>query len=229
MSSGSSTNGTTVPAPQDGAFELQAGDLLLKRSDGSVLNRGIQAGQSAKGFRYPDYVHAAIAGGTRQVVEMGGDGIVENDILTTDAGYTYAVFRCRDHDLAAGAGETAKMLLAGVRNDNAFDIRYTCLGAFRSLGEGVPSHDDDRVNKILDTLGGGGKADFFCSGFAVWCYVVALEQTAIHHGAAPDHFWDLFDLRPEDYSPARLYEKLLNDRDCFDHPGILNRGRLTPA
>jgi len=235
--SSSSTHGPTVQVDEEGTFALQPGDLLLKQSDGSLTNTVIKVGQTLTGARHRDYVHAAIAVDARHVVEIGGEGIHRNDILTTNAGYTYAVFRCRNQALAAGAAAAAELLLAGVGNDGAFDIKYAYQCALSSLGGGRALHDEDRINKVLDVLVGGGRELFFCSGLAVWCYVVAMEQTALEHDIkrernglehdeALDHFWALFDVRPEDYSPARLYERLLGDSDCFIDLGILNRGRI---
>jgi hypothetical protein len=81
---------------------IEAGDILIKHDAGGMVGRLIKFGQwfsRSKGDT--KFVHAAIASSPLTVIEMSGDGLHENNLLSDNAAYSYDAFRSssrRDRD-----------------------------------------------------------------------------------------------------------------------------------
>jgi len=225
-----SSSSTAAPAATGGATlqlgAIESGDILVKyREDSGAVGTAIKAGQSLSGKGGDaNFIHAGIAvaptgahtKAAASIIEMDGQGLQENALSTTGQGHLYDVFRFNENaaakrdgtrSIAIGAAETARMIREGVAAQKNFVVTYDLLGAIRSLWASAPSRNSDRINALLDRLLKGDRGRFFCSGFVVTCYLVALEQSGIlgtwAGGVSP--------VFPQDdvyYSPAALHRHL---------------------
>ena len=195
-----------------------AGDIMIKRSDGTAVSNAIHFGQGIPalgGLRSlgpSNFTHAGVASSAHTVIEMGGSGLLENGLPTTNAHYDYAVFRSRYPDVAAGVTETAIMML-GIAKERPKAASYTVLGAFKSLFKSnkVKPGAGDLASLIIDKMFGDGGASFFCSGFVVLCYQIVSSQMGILQPWAQTVFpvqeaGTLFNLKDNNYQPAFLYK-----------------------
>lgn len=191
---------------------VRAGDIMVKHRHGlKPTGVIIKLGQLFSRGK-SDFVHAGVANSGVSIIEQSGGGLFENSLLTTNAAFTYDVFRCQIPGVAAGAAETAVMLRQGVAEGN-FALPYTSLGAARSLGPGWSVSSSDRINKTLDQLVGGNSAAFFCSGFVVYCYLVAMEQMNIAvQGSFPlQRMKTVFGIEDRYYNPSFLHQHLMSN------------------
>lgn len=156
-----------------------------------------------------DFIHAGIASSGVTIIEMDGNGLQENNLLTTNAAYSYDVFRCLIPGIAAGAAETAIMMRQGMA-EGGFALPYSMKGAVGSLGRGKSVTSSDRINKTLDQLVGGNSEAFFCSGHVVYCYLVAMEQSDIAvQGSFPlQNMKTVFGMEDRYYNPSFLHQHL---------------------
>ena len=199
---------------------IEAGDIMIKRSDGSAVSNVIQAGQnipSLGGLRSlgpSAYTHAGIASSAHTIIEMGGGGLVENGLPTKNAHYDYAVFRSTtDHNrIAAGVTSTAIMMLE-IAKANVGAASYTVAGAFKSLfkSKRIAPGSGDVASLILDKMLGDGGASFFCSGFVVLCYQIVSSQMGVLSAAVQSDFpiqdaGSLFSRKASNYQPSFLYK-----------------------
>lgn len=200
---------------------IQEGDILVKSTDDSWINRGISLAQITSGAGlYSMFTHAGIAVSARTIAEMDGKGLQHHDLAVGNAGYRYSVYRSRFGNLASGAAETAKMLY-GFRDSGL--LTYTIAGAGKSvLRSEEKSRDKNRINEVLDRLLGGKEVEFFCSEFVVFCYLVALEQSGLLPARLRSDLPGLqtfFAYEPRHYSPAYLYE-MLRKAQWFEYIGV---------
>ena len=134
---------------------LKDGDVLLKRSSGSIANRVIS------GVTGSPYTHAALyakgkvydtLGKTgraeREGVKLGGNINTVNDFIRREKGLTYDVFRPKDHDAANEAARNAEraaretkgysyasLIQAGLRDRFGFGITTNFDKNFRICSE----------------------------------------------------------------------------------------------
>jgi hypothetical protein len=206
---------------------VKSGDILIKHNAGGLTGNLITAGQWLTGAGGKSkYMHSAIASSSVTVIEMSGDGLHENNLLSENAGYTYDAFRCKQSNLAEGAAEVGKMMMGFVQN-NTGDIKYTIKGALKSLFGKKSLGNANRINLILDNLLAGGKENYFCSGHTVLCYVVAMEQTNIHvQGSFPvQGMRAVFGNESSGYNPAYLHDHLQKNSN-FTFVGKVKAGQI---
>ena len=157
--------------------DLQAGDVLLKVSDGSVLNQLIQAGQSITGGLNAQITHAGLMFDKTYVIESAGHGITAGDLRVQNKPYGYYAYRCGNPNLSAGAGTCAKMMFDIHKAHDS--MKYTVLGAAKSLfGSGSPTTPAD-MDALLDRVLSGKNTPFFCSMFVVYVYQFVAAQSGM--------------------------------------------------
>ena len=192
--------------------DLLAGDILLKVSDGSIISRGIQFGQQAAGGQNAGIVHAGVMFDPTFIIEAQGPGISANDLRVQNLHYGYHVFRCRQQNLAEGAGTCAKMMFD--IHQQGRNLKYSLGGAIGSLfgGSGNTSSAgemDALLSRILD----GRRQGFFCSQFVVFVYQFVAEQNRIPATT-------LFNVNDAKVEPSELASRLQGHRD-FNAVGYL--------
>lgn len=167
-----------MPPSQLRCRDLAPGDVLLKVSDGGILSRAIQMGQTVVGGANPGIVHAGLLFDRSYVIEAQGAGILANDLRVQNKTNGYYVFRCTRPDMAQGAGTCAKMMFdIHARGGN---LGYNLLGAIGSLfgDRGKPATRDD-MDALLDRILEGRNQPLFCSQFVVYVYQFVAEQCGI--------------------------------------------------
>lgn len=160
---------------------------------------------------------------------MDGAGLQEHDLLNDNANYKYDVFRCNYGGVAAGACETAKMMLEGFKAFKSegvgTKISYTLLGAARSIFKRDAWDGKDVININLDKLLKEGGTAFFCSGHVVLCYQSSLGQHQIQNTLPVQHAGQLFSLTDTCYQPAYLH-KVLGESLHFTKIGTVKGAQL---
>jgi len=158
--------------------DLRAGDILLKVSDGSILSRAIELGQTATGGRNAGVVHAGVMFDSTYIIEAQAAGISANDLRVQNRSYGYYAFRCNRQNMAQGAGTCAKMMFDIHKTSGS--LRYSVLGAVGSLfgGGGRPTTPQD-MDQLLDRILEGRNQGFFCSQFVVYVYQFVAEQCGL--------------------------------------------------
>lgn len=155
--------------------DLEAGDLLLKVSDGSIISRAIEFGQTLAAGSNVSIVHAGVMFDSTYIVEAQGHGISANDLRVQNAAYGYHVYRCTNANMAAGAGTCARMMFD--IHGRGGNLTYTIAGAIGSLlgGPGRPATRGE-MDSLLDRILEGRNQGFFCSQFVVYVYQFVAEQ-----------------------------------------------------
>jgi hypothetical protein len=193
------------------------GDILVKYSDGSAVNKGIRFGQFF-GRGPSKFTHAGIASGPTTIIEMGGHGLCQNNLLTDNGGVKYDAFRCTLPNVPEGAANAADLMFANFTSGGGHDnkITYTITGAARSISKSADFADQDVANTKIDSLLGRGM-EFFCSGFTVLCYQMALTQLRVTA--------QVFNLTDVCYQPAYLW-KVLSESPHFRKIGTVRAAQL---
>ena len=194
--------------------DLQAGDVLLKVSDGSFLNRAIQAGQSLTGGRNAQITHAGVMFDKTYVIESVGAGITAGDLRIQHKSYGFYVYRCGNPNLAAGAGTCAKMMFDIHKAHGS--MKYSVTGAAKSLfGSGKPTTPDE-MDGLLDRVLSGRNTPFFCSMFVVYVYQFVAEQSGMRAAS-------MFNEDAAKTPPTKLASLLAT------HPQFSEHGWLLPG
>lgn len=190
---------------------VRAGDIMIKYSDGSLVSKVIRFGQLF-GRGSSKFVHAGIASASTKIIEMDGHGLQEHNLLMENARYNYDVFRCRYPSVAAGAAETARMMLAGFqeyqRSASGMRISYSLKGAFRSISKSAGWDGNDVINGTLESLLSADGSAFFCSGHVVLCYQSSMGQHQIQGIMPIQDSRQIFSLKSTCYQPAYLHKAL---------------------
>lgn len=209
---------------------IKAGDIMIKYSDGSLVSKVIRFGQFF-GRGSSQYVHAGIASSPTQIIEMSGNGLNENNLLTDNARYKYEVFRCNYPSVAEGAAETGKMMYEGFKafqaSGQGMKISYTMAGAARSISKSVGWDGNDVINTALDSLLKADGSAYFCSGHVVLCYQSSLGQHQIQGILPVQHAQQIFGLTDSCYQPAFLHKKL-SESTHFTRVGTVKGAMLVP-
>ncbi|KAA0577028.1 hypothetical protein F1643_09890 [Azospirillum sp. INR13] len=198
---------------------VKAGDIMIKHRHGlGATGIAIKIGQLFSRGK-SDFIHAGIASSPTTIIEMDGDGLQENNLLTKNANYSYDVFRCTTPGIGEGAAQTAIMMRQGIvgggfAQGGTTQMPYTIGGAVKSLGRGGGVQSTDRINTLLDQLMAGGREAFFCSGHVVYCYLVAMEQSNIAvQGSFPlQNMQAVFGMEARYYNPSFLHHHLSNNQ-----------------
>ncbi len=74
-----------------GCSQLKAGDLLLKVSDGSVINEAIRFGQWLTGGQNTQITHAGLMFDSTYIIEALEKGITGSDLRVQNKDYAYYV------------------------------------------------------------------------------------------------------------------------------------------
>lgn len=203
-----------MPASQLLCRDLAPGDILLKVSDGSIVSRAIQLGQSLAGGANPGIVHAGLLFDKTFMIEAQGPGVLAHDLRVQNKPYGYYVFRCTRPDMARGAGTCAKMMF-DIHHQGG-NLGYNLLGAIGSLfgSRGKPATRGD-MDALLDRILEGRSQPFFCSQFVVFVYQFVAEQC----GVAADTLFSMSD--------ARAHPSILAAR-LSSHPLFREAGWLMP-
>jgi hypothetical protein len=155
--------------------DLKPGDVMLKASDGSLISAAIRIGQAVTGQVNPGVVHAGLMFDNNFIIEAQGAGISANDLRVQNVGYGYWVYRCRNENMAAGAGTCAKMMFDIHQRTGA--MAYTVPGAIGSLfGRAGTPKKAEEMDALLDRILEGKRQPFFCSQFVVYVYQFVAEQ-----------------------------------------------------
>jgi hypothetical protein len=190
------------------------GDIMVKWSDGSAVNKIIRFGQMF-GRGPSKFTHAGVASGPTTIIEMGGHGLCQNNLLIENAGVKYDVFRCTLPDVPEGAANAADLMFSNFSSASGGGrqnkITYTIGGAARSISKAEDFADQDVANTKIDALLGRGQ-EFFCSGFTVLCYQMALTQLRVRA--------TVFKLTDVCYQPAFLW-KVLGESPHFRKVGTV--------
>nr|WP_314072427.1 hypothetical protein [uncultured Roseococcus sp.] len=201
---------------------LEPGDILVKMNDATGLNFLITYGQvfTANGD-HALWTHAGLATSSTMIAEMNGEGLQHHNLTGSNAGYTYAVFRCNYRQVALGADEANSVLLGLGRGK----VVYSKSGAVSSLLPSlIDSSKKGRLKKALDDIDNKKNLELFCSEHVVFCYLVALEEEKnlpmVNKGPEFRHMrmQEFFDKEPWQYSPGYLYSMLLSNK-LFSYMG----------
>jgi hypothetical protein len=203
-----------MPPVQLRCRDLKPGDLLLKVSDGSVIARAIQLGQAMVGGLNTGVVHAGVLFDRTFIIEAQGNGIGANDLRVQNLPYGYHVYRCRNPNMAEGAGTCAKMMFD--IHQRRGSLGYSIPGAVGSLfgGTGKPATASE-MDGLLDRILEGRNNRFFCSQFVVYVYQFVAEQSRVGAAAA-------FNMRDAKVEPSALAASLQR------HPMFVEAGYLMP-
>lgn len=189
---------------------LQAGDLLLKYYDGSVINKMIRFGQ--KGQLNPDIVHAGIMFDNNYQIESQGKGVIAQDMRIQNKGYGYIVYRPKNRVLANAAARCAKIFMDCNRNNGT--LKYSFTGPMKTrLGVGSSAQSLSKMDKLFDDIFSGTGHKMFCSQFVTFTYQFSAAQI----GLAPNQVLQVNDAKA---SPSKLATKLQNNR-FFEEVGYL--------
>lgn len=200
---------------------LDPGDILIKMSDDSGINKLISYGQLVTDTgAHMDWTHAGLTTSSTMIAEMSGDGLMHHSLVSENQKYTYDIFRCKYRQIALGAVAANQTLM-----EHSKKIKYSHGGAFRSLFPTLPDNNVGRMEKALNQM----KVDtysLFCSEHVVFCYQVALEAnnaSFIKHELCIQNLTvaDVFDQEPDGYSPAYLHAVLQKSKS-FDYVGRWN-------
>jgi hypothetical protein len=193
---------------------LKPGDLLLKVSDGTMIARAIQLGQSMVGGTNAGVVHAGVLFDPTFIIEAQGSGISANDLRVQNLSYGYYVYRCRNANMAEGAGTCAKMMFD--IHQRRGSLGYSVPGAVGSLfgGAGKPATAGE-MDGLLDRILEGKSNRFFCSQFVVYVYQFVAEQSGVSAAS-------LFNMRDAKVEPSALAASLQR------HPMFSEAGYLMP-
>lgn len=202
-----------MPIKQLKLKDLKAGDIMLKFSDGHLVNSIIELGQKLFGKKEnPSVTHAGLMYDNRYIIESQGDGVVANDISVGDKKYGYVVFRCTNANLAAGAAAFAKILFDVHSEKKA--LKYGLLKAAMSILRGAQDANKAKeLEKRLDNILKGKANKFFCSQLVAFVYQFAAEQNGISAAG-------VFKLKDSLVSPTVLAAELV-DSKLFDEVGYL--------
>ena len=157
--------------------DLQAGDIFLKVNDGSVLGSAIEFGQSLTGGKNARVIHVGLMFDKTIAIESQGPGITAHDMRVQNKRYGYLIYRCKNPNVARGAGTCAKMMFDIHRAKGS--MGYSIGGALRSLsgsGHGAPVAPE-QMDALLDRILAGRNTGFFCSQFVVYVYQFVAEQS----------------------------------------------------
>lgn len=192
--------------------DIKAGDILLKVSDGSILSKAIQFGQKAVGDRNAGVVHAGLMFDSTYIIEAQAAGISANDLRVQNRHYGYYVVRCKNGNIAAGAGTCAKMMFD--INQRGHNLGYSLFGALGSLfGKAGKADSAAQMDALLDRILQGRQHRFFCSQFVVFVYQFVAEQCGFPAAS-------LFSANDAKVEPSELAAKLRNHR-LFGEAGYL--------
>jgi hypothetical protein len=192
--------------------DLGAGDILLKLSDGSLVNRAISFGQSLVGQRNAPVVHAGVMFDSTYIIEASGAGVSANDLRVGNLRHGYLAFRPKNRVLGKGAGTFAKILFdVHGRQGN---LRYTIPGAIGSLaGVGGRPKTREEMDGLIDGILDGRTHPYFCSQLVVMVYQFVAEQNGTPAKS-------IFPFADPKVSPSEL-AKHLNGSASFDEIGYL--------
>lgn len=197
-----------------GCNQLKAGDLLLKVSNGSVVNEAIRFGQWLTGGRNSEITHAGVMFDSTCIIEAIGKGVSAGDLRVQHKDYAYYVYRCKNPNMAAGAGTCAKMMFDIHQRQGT--IKYTMSGAAGSLiGSGQPTSPAE-MGALLDRVLSGRNQSFFCSMFVVYAYQFVAEQCGIAAST-------MFNESAAKVAPTKLASMLVS------HPQFTEIGWLLPG
>jgi hypothetical protein len=193
--------------------DLQAGDIMVKVNDGSLVATLIKTGQALCKEKNPDITHAGVMFDSTFIIEAQGDGIVANDLRVGDVAYNYYVYRCSNANMAQGAGTCAKMMFdIHAQHGN---LKYGLLDAITSIlgNRGTPLTPGD-MDKLLTRILEGKGQNFFCSQFAVYVYQFVAEQLGIPAK-------DVFDVNDAKVPTSQLPVLLMSKPALFSEIGWL--------
>ena len=157
--------------------DLQAGDILLKVSDGSLLNQLISTGQALTGGQNAQVTHAGVMFDKTYIIESAGSGITSGDLRVQDKKYGYYVYRCTNANVGAGAGTCAKMMFDIHQTQGT--MNYTVGGAAASLIGSGPAATPQTMDALLDKVLTGKNSPFFCSMFVVYVFQFVAAQSGL--------------------------------------------------
>lgn len=187
--------------------DVQPGDIMLKLSDGSILNTLISTGQRITDSRaFANIVHAGILAYQPFIAESQGIGLVLNDLQTTNRSYTYIVFR-PEMNLRAAMEQCATVMAHAAMQEENGRVKYSVFGAIKSLVTNTGLSTTD-IENTMRRLFGGEDVSFFCSQFVVFCVALAAAQMKAYgqQPAVSDNF-----LRQANKSPSQLAVDLLSE------------------
>lgn len=203
--------------PQLFGRDLRAGDLMMKFSGGSKVNRLIAYGQQKVGHMNSQVVHAGVMFDNRFIIESQGAGVSANDLYLQNQVYGYLVFRPRNQRLAGGAATCAKMLFDV--HQRYGKLKYSLSGAARSIFGSGKAKSEEQLEKLMDRILEGKSSPFFCSRLVVYIY----QFVAAQNGLPPEAIFPMSDAKA---SPAALATNLARNGN-FTEAGYVMPGERT--
>lgn len=202
--------------------DLMPGDVMLKlkvrQGQSDALSKIIFGLQAASGGQHPYVTHAGVMFDKMYIIEAQQAGLSGNDIRVQNKELSYAVYRCKNTNVAKGAGTAAKMLFDIHKSGKSFS--YDLLGAASSLigtGSGTartPSQLDDLLENVLVK---GKSSALFCSQFVVLVY----QLVAVQNRMPANSFLKGSDAKVNPSHLLTLFEGNARfDRMGFMQPGI---------
>lgn len=157
----------------NGLGDIQAGDVLVKYNDGSIVNGGISIIESLNPLNPIWFVHTACVtdalGRKLHALEMSGDGLCCNDLSTTNRDYGYEVFRPASKKIISEVNKLMPPLTKRAAQKTPITYNYTELAKAivdtdRLVTE--PQFDVGYANMVNGT----GNEKYYCSQFIAWLY-----------------------------------------------------------
>lgn len=214
-----------------GVKDLQPGDLLLKQGgidpqklwnnfnteSHNLISLIIDGTQIVTNRSNHKYVgagllgHAAIYCGDGEIAEAIGSGATITELGNSDnREFNYYVIRSKNEQLRGRALAIAKHYASSGK------IGYSHVGLITPvIGDaGTDALMNDVTKRERNKLDNGGRADMFCSEFAVFCYNCATDDLNLPR---------IFKKRQDRLSPEELYVHLRDDSG-FSYVGELHKG-----
>lgn len=212
---------------QLGPTDMRLGDVLLLKDIGEGTHKLIAAAQAVLSHghnRSSKITHAGLYGTGNTILEASGSGGgLQAGQFSTKAGhYHFEVYRWQDADTAYRAAYWAEVLISQRAHMPGFG-GYSRSGATSSLLHASNAGSETQVNNQalqnavlgfdIDAI--QGNRAFYCSGFVVECYVMAVPSGS----TIP------IDLDYRYVSPKRL-EGELRKGNGWTHEGYILAGQM---
>lgn len=180
-------------------IDLAPGDVLLRISDGAIVDRATALGQPLMGQLKPAVVDGGVMADRTLRVEGRGGSLRAHDLTVEGKPFAFLAFRARKETLAADTGRCARMVLDAVaRDQEGSDDPWGMLGSpSRGPGGASAAEMDHLLERVLEGRG----HRFFCSHVVIHLYRFVAER----HGIPGSHLFPQSDAR---ISPSVLASSL---------------------
>jgi hypothetical protein len=215
--------GVALPGSEHRRARLHAGDILLKKADGSLTSLVIRLGQLVNRGDSTT-VHAGIAEASNHMFEMQGQGLFRSNFLKDRTAYSYLVYHCTLKGWRRAARDVARAIYknAGYGTDRyrhkgtTATVSYSMGQAVQSLGIAHSGYPTNTLLKRQYEAYMQGGSSVMCSAFVVFCY---------QHAAMDSEYLlisqRIFNKCFADYNPSYLELSLGNGNTVFRLTGTI--------